>query len=87
MSVQNLLLAIIALSAVGLAAQPFGSEVRPTATKQQSFVGSYQDRCNRCGCKGGPGWRVRLTGQCAYWKTLKKQCGDPPSTVWCSKES
>lgn len=88
MSVQNLLLVIIAVSLAALAAQPFWPDRRMARiVKPQGIVSSYQHRCNTCGCKGGPGWRVRLTGQCAYWKTLKQQCGDPPSKVWCSKES
>ena len=89
MSVQNLLLAVIAVSLSALAAQQFGPDLdgRPRVILPRSYVSGTQDRCYICGCKGGPGWRVRLTGQCAYWKTLKQQCGSPPSKIWCSKES
>jgi hypothetical protein len=88
MSIQSLLIAVIAVSLSALAAQPLWPELQSTRTiKPRPFVGGYQDRCHTCGCKGGPGWRVRLTGQCAYWKTLKEQCGDPPSKVRCNKES
>lgn len=43
--------------------------------------------CNYCGCRGGPGWRIKKTGQCASKKSLAKQCGSPPSERLCTKES
>jgi hypothetical protein len=88
MSVQKLLIAIIVLSFVALTSQRFLIEQRSGGImRPKALVSRSQDRCYTCGCKGGPGWRVRLTGQCAYWKTLKQQCGNPPSNLWCSKES
>jgi hypothetical protein len=42
--------------------------------------------CHGCGCKGGPGWRVRATGQCAYWDGLSRDCGDPPDNKLCQCE-
>ena len=90
MSVQNLLLAVIAVSMAALASQPVWPDLdgHPRVILPRAYVSGTQDRCyTSCGCKGGPGWRVQLTGQCAYWKTLKEECGDPPSKVWCSKES
>lgn len=88
MSVQNLLIAIIAVSVVAFASQKFLTDQWSDGViRHRAAVSTSQDRCYTCGCKGGPGWRVRLTGQCAYWKTLKQRCGNPPSQVWCSKES
>ena len=89
MKVQTLLLSIIAVSMIALASQPFWADAFATGKQTPRAVPTSfykSDRCYTCGCKGGPGWRVRLTGQCAYWTTLKEQCGDPPSKVWCSKE-
>lgn len=90
MKVQTLWLGVIGISLAALASQPFWLEASATGNRMPRVVtpGFYSapDRCYGCGCKGGPGWRVRLTGQCAYWHTLKEQCGDPPSSLWCSKE-
>jgi hypothetical protein len=90
MKVQTLWLGVIGISLAALASQPFWPEAGATGKPMPRIVmpGVYSgDRCYTCGCKGGPGWRVRLTGQCAGWRTLKEQCGDPPSRARCSKES
>jgi hypothetical protein len=42
--------------------------------------------CHGCGCKGGPGWRVLVTGHCASWKGFKRDCGDPPNNKLCECE-
>jgi hypothetical protein len=48
-----------------------------------------RDRCNWCGCKGSPGYRVganvesgnqRLIGQCVSHRDLNIVCGTPPTT-------
>ena len=43
--------------------------------------------CSGCGCKGGPGWRSKRTGQCVGKKNLTKECGSPPSSKRCVKEN
>jgi hypothetical protein len=43
-------------------------------------------RCSGCGCKGGPGWRSKRTGQCVGRRTLARECGSPPSTARCIRE-
>lgn len=43
-------------------------------------------KCRGCGCKGGPGWRVHATGQCASYRNLAKNCGSPPSGALCTYE-
>lgn len=43
-------------------------------------------KCRGCGCKGGPGWRVHATGQCASFRNLAKNCGSPPSEALCTYE-
>ncbi len=43
-------------------------------------------KCRGCGCKGGPGWRVHSTGQCASFRNLAKNCGSPPSETLCTYE-
>lgn len=43
-------------------------------------------KCRGCGCKGGPGWRVHATGQCASYRNLAKNCGSPPSESFCTYE-
>ncbi|MPR64275.1 thermonuclease family protein [Ochrobactrum intermedium] len=42
--------------------------------------------CRGCGCKGGPGWHVHATGQCASYRNLAKFCGTPPSESRCTYE-
>ena len=84
-----MLLSIVAVAGVALASQPFWEPYLPTTSKPVRIINQpvrYADQCYGCGCKGGPGWRVRLTGECARWKTLAEQCGDPPSSVWCKRE-
>jgi len=53
-----------------------------------------RERCNWCGCKGGPGYRVgltveprnqRLVGQCVSHRDLNIVCGTPP-TIHCVYE-
>jgi len=43
-------------------------------------------KCQGCGCKGGPGWRINSTGKCASNRNIAKQCGYPPSTDLCTQE-
>lgn len=43
-------------------------------------------KCRGCGCKGGPGWRVHATGQCASYRNLAQNCGSPPSEALCTYE-
>jgi hypothetical protein len=47
--------------------------------------------CEGCGCKGGPGWRVRTVppqqrGHCVFHNDLARLCGDPPSSAKCDFE-
>jgi hypothetical protein len=53
------------------------------AQVKESFPSCY---CSGCGCKGGPGWRVRAIGECVSWKRMKKDCGDPPNSALCAYE-
>ncbi len=43
-------------------------------------------KCSGCGCKGGPGWRVHKSGRCASYKSLAKECGNPPKPALCTFE-
>jgi hypothetical protein len=43
--------------------------------------------CTYCGCRGGPGWRIKRTGKCASKSNLYKECGKPPSKKLCVKEN
>ncbi len=43
-------------------------------------------RCEGCGCRGGPGWRIHKSGKCASHKNLAKQCGNPPNPTRCTNE-
>ena len=47
----------------------------------------YEVAARGCGSRGGPGWRVNSTGQCASKKNFRKACGSPPSTKKCTKEA
>jgi hypothetical protein len=47
---------------------------------------SFQ-RCQGCGCKGGPGYRSRASGKCVSHKRLQKECGNPPSPMNCVFEN
>lgn len=53
-----------------------------------SFGGgeAYAQSCNRCGCRGGPGWRIKRNGRCAGWKDMERECGAPPDPDRCTKE-
>jgi len=42
--------------------------------------------CKGCGCKGGPGYRIKATGKCVGFKALMAKCGDPP-TLRCTFEN
>ena len=35
--------------------------------------------CNRCGCRGGPGYRAP-NGRCVGWADIGRVCGSPPTT-------
>jgi hypothetical protein len=47
------------------------------------LVGDAQ-ACDRCGCRGGPGYRGP-DGNCVGWKALNSVCGTPPTTK-CTPE-
>lgn len=57
-----------------------------SAEQAQRPVVEISDRCRGCGCKGGPGWRVHATGQCASNRNLAQNCGSPPSEARCTYE-
>jgi len=42
--------------------------------------------CKGCGCRGGPGYRSKATGQCVGYRTLEAKCGNPP-TLRCRFEN
>lgn len=50
-------------------------------------IEAIQLACKGCGCRGGPGWRIHRTGQCAGKQNLAKECGSPPSPALCTKEN
>ena len=57
---------------------------------QAGVVGASEysvGRCSGCGCRGGPGWRSKRTGQCVGWENLARECGNPPSPKRCTKEN
>jgi hypothetical protein len=35
--------------------------------------------CDRCGCRGGPGYRGP-NGRCVGWADIGRTCGSPPTT-------
>jgi hypothetical protein len=72
------------LLALALLAQPM-----PSAHVVPDAPGPVvaQAVCQGCGCRGGPGWRIHRTGQCAGKKNLSKECGSPPSPALCTKEN
>src|SRR3954447_18059747 len=43
-------------------------------------------RCQGCGCRGGPCWRINRTDQCASNVNLARECGDPPENTLCIPE-
>ncbi len=42
-------------------------------------------KCNTCGCRGGPGYRMP-NGKCASWRELDRVCGIP-ATKNCTRET
>jgi hypothetical protein len=67
----------LALGALALAAPPALVLVVP----------SEAAACSGCGCRGGPGWRSKRTGQCVGWDDLTRECGNPPDPARCTKEN
>ncbi|MEN3145229.1 thermonuclease family protein [Ochrobactrum sp. WV_118_8] len=59
---------------------------QPPAEQVSRPVIQISDKCRGCGCKGGPGWRVHATGQCASFRNLAQNCGSPPSEALCTYE-
>lgn len=52
------------------------------AVKTMSHCEVY---CSGCGCKGGPGYRSKLTGRCVGWADIVSVCGQPPHAR-CTRE-
>lgn len=71
---------LLALALIGHLASPPAVSVSPPIERLEAF-------CKGCGCRGGPGWRIHRTGQCAGKKNLAKECGSPPSPALCTKEN
>ncbi|KQT60564.1 MULTISPECIES: hypothetical protein [unclassified Aureimonas] len=72
---------LLALALIGhLAPPPPSASISPRFETVEAF-------CKGCGCRGGPGWRIHRTGQCASKKNLAKECGSPPSPALCTKEN
>lgn len=59
---------------------------QPPAEQVSRPVIQISGKCRGCGCKGGPGWRVHATGQCASFRNLAQNCGSPPSEALCTYE-
>ncbi|WP_235923562.1 thermonuclease family protein [Brucella tritici] len=59
---------------------------QPPADQTPRQVIPISGKCRGCGCKGGPGWRVHSTGQCASYRNLAQNCGSPPSEDRCTYE-
>lgn len=78
---------LVALVLLAASPQASGGEPRspiaaPFQNEERVLIG-----CSGCGCRGGPGWRIKSTGKCASHKGLAKQCGSPPSPSRCTKEN
>jgi len=63
----------------------------PAAKKIATWItevrrGECKVDCDGCGCKGGPGYEVKDTGQCVSWDRLTIECGPPPHTDKCIAE-
>jgi hypothetical protein len=62
----------------------FPAPINAPAAMTESHIEAF---CKGCGCRGGPGWRIHRTGQCAGHKNIDKECGRPPSPALCTKEN
>lgn len=61
--------------------------ISPAINQQVQPFPQQEVGCRGCGCRGGPGWRIKRTGKCASHKNLRKKCGNPPSRKRCKKEN
>jgi hypothetical protein len=82
---------LIALFATGFM---FSAQEQPKAVGEQSQSLNFTPIdlgaptcCTGCGCRGGPGWRSKRTGQCVGWDDLTRECGNPPNSDRCTKEN
>ena len=53
---------------------------------EKIFCNTPAGKCQGCGCHGGPGYRSISTGKCVSFKSLRSECGDPP-TLRCVFEN
>lgn len=59
-----------------------GDTVVPTAHSSMAI----SVKCQGCGCKGGPGWRIKSSGKCASHRNIAQKCGSPPQPSLCTRE-
>ena len=55
--------------------------------KKKSGSCEVGGKCEGCGCKGGPGYRSKTSGECVGFKQLISECGNPPSSARCVFEN
>ena len=78
---------IMVCAPVQLTSSPVPVQVATSYAQTFSTPIDLVARCSGCGCRGGPGWRSKRTGQCVGWKNLYSECGNPPSPDRCTKEN
>src|SRR5262249_52764537 len=74
---RSALLAVAALAFGAWAVAP--AYLSSTSSSPRAAATDTACRCQRCGCKGRPGWRGQ-NGQCVSHANPTKDCGSPPST-------